>query len=84
LFIKLSITTQLIDSFTRRIDYVRISVTDCCDLRCNYCIPKGFTDYEELKNWLTFDEIERVVKAFASLGVENIRLTEGTHPILDF
>ncbi|MCB2425529.1 GTP 3',8-cyclase MoaA [Methylophaga pinxianii] len=74
-------TTQLIDSFNRRIDYVRISVTDRCDLRCNYCMPKGFTDYEEPKDWLTFDEIERVVKAFTALGVENIRLTGG-EPLL--
>jgi len=56
-------STQLIDPFRRRIDYVRISVTDRCDLRCSYCMPVGFTDYEEPKDWLTFDEIERVVKA---------------------
>lgn len=73
--------TQLIDPFKRRIDYVRISVTDRCDLRCSYCMPVGFTDYEEPKDWLTFDEIERVVKAFAALGVENIRLTGG-EPLL--
>lgn len=73
--------TQLIDPFKRRIDYVRISVTDRCDLRCSYCIPVGFTDYEEPKDWLTFDEIERVVKAFAALGVGSIRLTGG-EPLL--
>lgn len=74
-------TTQLIDPFKRRIDYVRISVTDRCDLRCSYCIPVDFTDYEEPEDWLTFDEIERVVKAFSVLGVGNIRLTGG-EPLL--
>jgi cyclic pyranopterin phosphate synthase len=44
-------------------------------------MPVGFTDYEEPKDWLTFDEIERVVKAFAALGVGNIRLTGG-EPLL--
>ena len=74
-------TTQLLDPFRRRIDYVRISVTDRCDLRCSYCMPVGFKDYEEPKDWLTFDEIERVVKAFAALGVGSIRLTGG-EPLL--
>lgn len=74
-------TTKLIDPFKRRIDYVRISVTDRCDLRCSYCMPVGFTDYEVPKDWLTFDEIERVVEAFAALGVGNIRLTGG-EPLL--
>ena len=37
---------MLQDRFGRRIDYVRLSVTDRCDLRCNYCIPKGFKDFE--------------------------------------
>lgn len=71
----------LIDPFGRKIDYLRISVTDRCDLRCSYCMPIGFTDYEEPKEWLTFFEIEKVVKAFATLGVENFRITGG-EPLL--
>jgi GTP 3',8-cyclase len=71
----------LIDPFGRQIKYLRLSVTDRCDLRCSYCIPVGFVDYEEPKDWLTFDEIERVAKAFASLGVESIRITGG-EPLL--
>ena len=59
---------MLQDRFGRRIDYVRLSVTDRCDLRCNYCIPKGFKDFEEPSHWLTFDEIERVIGAFATGG----------------
>jgi cyclic pyranopterin phosphate synthase len=67
----------LIDPFRRRIEYVRLSVTDRCDLRCSYCLPKGFRDFEEPEHWLTFDEIERVMQAFTELGVRRIRLTGG-------
>ncbi len=67
----------LIDSFQRRIDYVRLSVTDRCDLRCTYCIPKDFKDFHEPEHWLTFDEIERVIRAFTELGVRRVRLTGG-------
>lgn len=74
-------STQLIDRFQRRIDYVRVSVTDRCDLRCSYCLPKGFKDYREPAHWLTFDEIARVVAAFGRLGVQRIRLTGG-EPLL--
>lgn len=69
--------TNLIDSFGRNIDYVRVSVTDRCDLRCGYCMPKQFHDFHEPEEWLTFDEIERVVAAFARLGTHRIRLTGG-------
>lgn len=67
----------LIDSFGRRVEYVRLSVTDKCNMRCFYCIPQGFTGFEEPENWLTFDEIERLMAAFASLGVRRVRLTGG-------
>ncbi len=67
----------LIDPFGRRIDYVRLSVTDKCNLRCFYCIPEGHKDFEQPGHWLTFDEIERVIRAFAGLGVARIRLTGG-------
>ena len=67
----------LIDSFGRTIEYVRLSVTDRCDLRCFYCLPKGFKDFEEPGEWLSFTEIERVIKAFGELGVRRIRITGG-------
>ncbi len=67
----------LIDPFLRRIEYVRLSVTDRCDLRCSYCLPQGFRDFEEPEHWLTFDEIERVMRAFTELGVRRIRITGG-------
>jgi cyclic pyranopterin phosphate synthase len=69
--------TKLRDNFGRTIEYVRLSVTDRCDLRCFYCMPKGFHDFEEPENWLTFDEIERVMGAFADLGVQRVRITGG-------
>ena len=68
---------QLIDTFGRRIEYVRLSVTDRCDLRCVYCMPEGFTDFETPEHWLSFDEIERVIAVFGQLGVNRIRLTGG-------
>lgn len=67
----------LIDTFGRHIEYVRLSVTDRCDLRCRYCLPQGFRDFEEPSHWLSFDEIERVMRAFTELGVRRIRLTGG-------
>ena len=70
-------STALIDPFGRKVEYVRLSVTDKCNMRCFYCIPKGFTDFEEPENWLTFDEIEHLMNAFASLGVHRVRLTGG-------
>ena len=69
--------TSLIDRLGRKIDYVRLSVTDRCDLRCFYCLPKGFKDFEEPEHWLTFAEIERVIAAFARLGTRRVRITGG-------
>lgn len=68
---------QLIDPFGRKIEYVRLSVTDKCDLRCFYCLPKGFKGFEEPDNWLSFDEIERLIGAFGALGVSRVRITGG-------
>jgi len=67
----------LTDPFNRTIDYIRLSVTDRCDLRCFYCLPEGFHDFIEPDEWLTFDEIERVIAAFSSLGVRRVRVTGG-------
>ncbi|MBU0501185.1 MAG: GTP 3',8-cyclase MoaA [Gammaproteobacteria bacterium] len=72
---------MLRDNHGRRIDYLRLSVTDRCDMRCAYCMPEGFKGYEEAAHWLSFDEIERVVAAFARLGVQRVRLTWG-EPLL--
>ncbi len=69
------------DRFGRRVEYLRLSVTDRCDLRCTYCIPEGYKGFEEPELWLSFDEIERVIGAFARLGVSKIRMTGG-EPLL--
>ncbi|SFM68725.1 GTP 3',8-cyclase MoaA [Rugamonas rubra] len=68
---------MLSDRFGRSIDYLRVSVTDRCDLRCTYCMPKHFKDFEDPPDWLSFDEIERVVGAFVRLGTSRVRLTGG-------
>jgi cyclic pyranopterin phosphate synthase len=67
----------LIDNFGRKINYLRISVTDKCNLRCFYCMPKGHKEFEEPENWLSFSEIKHVVRAFSDLGVANFRITGG-------
>ncbi len=76
-----AVKTALTDRFGRRISYLRLSVTDRCDLRCSYCMPKGFSGFEEPENWLRFDEITRIVAAFARMGVGRVRLTGG-EPLL--
>lgn len=74
-------SSALIDPFQRRIDYLRVSVTDRCDLRCTYCLPKGFKGFEEPAHWLTHDEMTRLVGLFVQLGVNKVRLTGG-EPLL--
>lgn len=69
--------SRLVDPFGRTIEYLRLSVTDRCDLRCSYCMPRGFRDFEEPAHWLDFEETERVVAAFGRLGVRRVRLTGG-------
>ncbi len=70
-------STSLIDPFNRRIDYVRVSVTDRCNLRCFYCLPKDFKGFESRDDYLSYEEIERILRAFTRLGVRRIRLTGG-------
>lgn len=76
-----TLSAPLIDRFGRKIDYLRLSVTDRCDLRCSYCMPKTFKGFEDPGDWLTFDEIERVVRIFVRMGTSRVRLTGG-EPLL--
>ncbi|MDP2210081.1 MAG: GTP 3',8-cyclase MoaA [Bacteroidota bacterium] len=69
--------SQLIDSFNRQHNYLRISVTDRCNLRCVYCQPADGIELRQRSEILTFDEIERVAKLFAEIGVNKIRITGG-------
>ncbi len=66
----------LIDKFDRRIDYIRLSVTDRCDFRCVYCMTEDMT-FLPRTQILSLEELFRVAKAFTELGVRKIRLTGG-------
>ena len=68
---------ELRDKFKRVIDYMRISITDRCNLRCVYCMPEKGVKLFEHKEILTYEEITRVAGIAASLGVRKIRLTGG-------
>lgn len=64
------------DRYGRVINYLRISVTDRCNLRCCYCMPEGVQDVG-MKNILTFEEIWEIVRTGVSLGITHIRITGG-------
>jgi len=72
-----STARRLIDPLGRTIDYVRLSVTDKCNLRCTYCMPEGNRAFERREEYLSFREIERVIRAFTELGVRRVRITGG-------
>ncbi|NOZ23397.1 MAG: GTP 3',8-cyclase MoaA [Planctomycetes bacterium] len=67
----------MIDRHGRQINYLRLSVTDRCNLRCIYCMPPEGVPRLRHQDILTFEEIERVVKVGAMLGVTKVRLTGG-------
>lgn len=68
--------SELIDKFQRRVDYVRLSVTDRCDFRCVYCMAEEMT-FVPKPQVLSLEELYQVAKAFVELGVRKIRLTGG-------
>ena len=68
--------TRLRDSFGRDITYLRLSVTDRCDLRCNYCMAENMT-FLPRKDLLTLEELDRLAASFIDRGVRTIRLTGG-------
>lgn len=65
------------DTCGRKIDYLRISITDLCNLRCKYCIPEKGVSLKQHDDILSFEEIERIVREAAGLGVTKIRITGG-------
>lgn len=67
----------LADAFARRVTYLRVSVTDRCNLRCTYCMPEAGLPWIPKAEILSFEEIETIVAAAASVGVRSIRLTGG-------
>ena len=65
------------DGFGRQIHYLRLSVTDRCDFRCTYCLPRSHRGFATPHEWLTPAEIGRIGGIFSRLGVNHIRLTGG-------
>lgn len=68
---------RLVDPFGRIHDYLRISVTDRCNLRCVYCMPEEGMQFEPADQILSYEEIVSVVQALAPLGIRKLRLTGG-------
>lgn len=69
----------LTDSFYRKLTYLRLSITDFCNFRCDYCLPNGYTANggKRPDNELTLSEIQTLIHAFAKLGTTKVRLTGG-------
>lgn len=67
----------LVDAFQRAYYYLRLSITDQCNFRCNYCLPNGYQPEANKPSFLTLSEIVHVAEAFAAMGTEKIRLTGG-------
>jgi GTP 3',8-cyclase len=76
-----AVAPPLIDGHGRVVEYLRLSVTDRCDMRCTYCLPPGFKGFTARDHLLTFDEIECLVSVLARLGLRRVRLTGG-EPLL--
>ena len=71
----------MFDRFNRRIEYLRVSVTDRCDLRCVYCMPGHGVPLKQHGDILSYEQIVQVVEAAAALGITKVRLTGG-EPLL--
>lgn len=67
----------MIDNYGRKIDYIRISITDRCNLRCVYCMPEEGVESIPHSQILTFDEIVRVCRVLAKQGLEKVKITGG-------
>jgi GTP 3',8-cyclase len=71
------IISPLIDPFGRKMDYLRLAITDRCNLRCQYCMPAEGIPLKSHDTILRFEEMERLIRIFTNLGVKKIRLTGG-------
>lgn len=67
---------QLVDNFHRKFEYLRLSITDECNFKCNYCLPDGYRRTHK-KQFLSVAEIKNLVSAFAELGTKKVRITGG-------
>jgi len=68
---------KLIDQFGRKIDYLRISITDRCNLRCRYCMPAEGVDNKAHQDILSYEEILKIVETGIEMGIKKIRITGG-------
>lgn len=68
---------QVIDNHGRSISYLRLAVTDRCNLRCFYCMPEEGIKYVPKPHLLTWEEMERIIRLLASMGVDKVRITGG-------
>ena len=68
---------MLIDSFNRKLDYLRVSVTDRCNLRCVYCMPPEGVEWKPHGSMLTFEEILHLCRIMTNLGIKKIKVTGG-------
>jgi len=73
---ELNMSQQLIDNFDRKFEYLRLSITDVCNFKCNYCLPDGYQRTHK-KQFLSTQEITNLVQAFAELGTKKVRITGG-------
>lgn len=69
--------SQLLDKYGRTISYLRLAITDRCNLRCQYCMPAEGNVFVERKQLLTFKEMYRLTRILSDLGVNKVRLTGG-------
>src|SRR5947199_7105774 len=76
-----SLMHPVLDTYARPLRSLRISVTDRCNLRCEYCMPQEDYVWLERSQLLSFEEISELARIFASAGVEKLRLTGG-EPLL--
>ncbi|SMC24197.1 cyclic pyranopterin monophosphate synthase subunit MoaA [Desulfacinum hydrothermale DSM 13146] len=70
-------TGALMDGHKRRIDYLRLSITDRCNLRCVYCMPRGTVTFLRHEDILRYEEILRLVRVAVGLGIRKVRITGG-------
>ena len=66
----------MVDKYGRHIEYMRVSITDRCDLRCRYCMPEG-CDKVPMSQILTYEEIVRICRVVSELGISKIKITGG-------
>ncbi|NLJ59475.1 MAG: radical SAM protein, partial [Firmicutes bacterium] len=69
--------TRLVDSLGREITYLRVSVTDKCNLRCIYCMPEEGVGLKSHSDILRIEELARIVRIASQLGITHVRLTGG-------